>query len=279
MPKLTARDIARLRGKRKIVMSTATDYFTAKAVEAVGLDCVGTGTSLFALHSKGTMIATEITLEQELSMIRAVRNGAPNTFLTCPLPYGHTISDEEVLRTAVALVKAGADAIKIPGAGPRVEKIRKVVSEGIPCVGHVGLVPEFVSTLGGFRSVGKTAQEAIQVYENALSLQDAGVTWVELECVPHRVAAEITKRLEVPTIGIGSGAVCDGQVLALDDMLGTHDLHYPKHTKRYRNFYEDTIAVLQQFKEDVNSGVFPQIENSFSIRDEEFELFQQRLHE
>ena len=277
MPKPTARDIKRLKGQRKIVATTATDYFTAKAVEIAGVDIVGTGVSLFALHATGTMDAAEVTLEQELIMIRAVRNGAPNTFLTCPIPYGYAVTDDDTLRTTAALIRGGADAVKIQGGGVRIERIRKVTRENMPVAGHVGLTPEFASNLGGFRSVGRTAEEAAQVCEDALRLQDAGVTWVELECVPYRVAAEITRRLELPTIGIGSGAGCDGQVLALDDMLGTHDLHYPRHNKRYRSFYEDTVAVLQQYREEVSTGAFPETTNSFGISDEEYEAFLRKV--
>jgi 3-methyl-2-oxobutanoate hydroxymethyltransferase len=277
MTKLTPRDIVRLKGQRKVVGCAVADFFAAKAAETVGLDFVGTGVSLYSLHHKGTMISTAVTLEQELSLIGAVAAGAPNTFLTCPIPYGHAITEEETLRTCVALVQGGADAIKIQGAGPRIEKIRRAISEGLCVVGHVGLTPEFATTTTGFRGVGKTAQEAVRIYEDALKLQDAGVTWVELECVPYRVAAEITSRLQVPTIGIGSGAGCDGQVLALDDMLGTHDLHYPRHNKKYRNYCEDTIAVLGQFKEEVGTGAFPETKNSFTIPDDEFELFVERL--
>lgn len=277
MSKLTSRDIRELKGQRKIVATTATDYFTAKAVETAGVDLVGTGVSLLAMHTRGTMDAYDVTLEQELTIIGAVRNGAPNTFLSCPIPYGYAVTDEDTLRTTAALVRGGADGVKIQGAGPRIDRIRRVTSEGLLVVGHVGLTPEFASALGGFRSVGKTAQEAIRVYEDGLRLQDAGVVWLELECVPFKVAEEITKRLEIITIGIGSGAGCDGQVLALDDMLGTHDLHYPRHNKKYRNHYEDTIAVLRQFKEEVNTGVFPEPKNSFRIKDEEFEVFMERL--
>ena len=142
---------------------------------------------------------------------------------------------------------------------------------------HLGLTPEFVSNLGGFRSVGKTVEEAVRVYEDALRLQDAGVMMVELECVPFRVAEEITKRLEAPAMGVGSGSGCDGQVLVLDDMLGAHDLRGMKHNKRYRNFYEDTISVLQQFKDEVNNGGFPQVSNSFKIADEQFDMFVEKI--
>jgi 3-methyl-2-oxobutanoate hydroxymethyltransferase len=167
MSKVTARDIKGLKGQRKIVASTATDYFTARAVEAAGLDIVGTGVSLFALHSRGTTDALGVTLEQELTLVSAVRNGAPNLFLTCPIPYAYAVTDEETLRTVAALIRSGADAVKIQGAGPRIARIKRVTSEGLLVVGHVGLTPEFVSALGGFRSVGKTAQEATHIYEDA----------------------------------------------------------------------------------------------------------------
>ena len=145
-----------------------------------------------------------------------------------PIPYGYSkISHQKTLETAVKLIKSGADAVKIESVGSNLEKIKKINEEGIPCVGTIGLNIE-ISMREGFRCIGKKADEAIKAYQNALSLQSFGVIWIELECMPYRVASEITKRLKVPTIGVGSGPYCDGQFLHSEDILGMHNRYYPK---------------------------------------------------
>jgi 3-methyl-2-oxobutanoate hydroxymethyltransferase len=176
----------------------------------------------------------------------------------------------------VKLLENGADAVKLEGAGSKAERIRKMVGEGILCVGHIGLDTEKAKT-GGFRSVGKTAAEAYQVFEDALELQDCGVVWIELECVPFKVASEITKRIRVPTIGIGSGPDCDGQFLHCEDMLGMHNRYYPKHCKKYLTVYEESVRALKKFRDEVRAGQFPTDTNSFRIRDDEFEKFMNKI--
>lgn len=170
-----------------------------------------------------------------------------------PISFG--FSSRETLATAVKLIKAGADAVKIEGAGPNLKKIEKVIGQGIPCVGTIGLNIE-ISTYGGFRCIGKSSVEAVEAYKNALALQKLGVVWIEIECMPHRVAKEITGRLKVPTIGIGSGPECDGQFMHSEDLLGLHNRYYPKHCKKYLDFYRDSVKTLICFKKKYQRACF-----------------------
>ena len=274
MTKLTSKEILESKGKRKITMTTALDYFTAKAVEEAEIDIIGVGGTPVEMAFKGAESGAAAKLEEVLFCLGAVRKGAPNTFIMCSLPYGYSfVSKEDTLRNAVKIMKSGADAAKIQGAGFKVKKIRQITREGIPCTGHIGLIPQFVSSIGGFRSVGKKAGEAIMVYQDALALQEAGVIWIELECVPYKVAREITKRINVPIISIGSGKYCDGQFLHSEDILGVHNRHYPKHCKKYRDLYNDSIGAFKEFKKEVESTIFPGNENSFKIEDKEFKIF------
>jgi len=272
--RITVKNIQNTKNKRKLTHTTALNYFTARAAEEANIDIIGLGGTAVEMFLKGAENGTASIMEELLFCISAVRRGAPNTFVMASLPYGMSfISDEDTLRNTVAIIKAGADATKIQGSGYKVEKIKKITREGIPCTGHLGLTTMYASRLGGFKSVGKKAEQAVNLYKDALALQEAGVVWIELECVPHKVATEITKRLDIPTIGVGSGPGCDGQVLVLEDLLGMHDRHYPKHCKKYMDFYIDSVRALRQFKKEVDDNVFPTEENSFKIDETEFELF------
>ena len=194
-----------------------------------------------------------------------------------PIPYGYSyISYKKTLEAAVKLIKSGADAVKVEGTGFGLEKIRRITEEGIPYVGTIGLNTG-ISIREGFRCVGKKADEAVEAYRNATSLQDLGVIWIEIECMPYKVAAEITKRLKILTIGVGSGPGCDGQFLHSEDILGMHNRYYPKHCKKYLNFYEDLLKALKEFREEAVSNNFPRESNSFEVEDREFEMFFKKI--
>jgi len=270
----TVKDIIDAKNEKKLTHITALNYFTARAAEEAGIDIIGLGGTAVEMFFKGKENGTASTMDELLFCVSAVRRGAPNTFIMASLPYGSSfISDEDTIRNAVTLLKAGADATKIQGGGYKVEKIKKLIQEGIPCTGHLGLTTMYASSLGGLKSVGKKAEQAISLYKDALALQEAGVAWIELECVPYMVAAEVTKRLDIPTIGVGSGPGCDGQLLVLEDLLGMHDRYYPKHCKKYMDFYNDSVKALRQFKKEVDANIFPAKKNSFEINNREFELF------
>jgi len=278
MKKLCEKEILSLKGKRKLTMTTALNYFEAQIVEAAGIDEIGLGGTAVEMCIKGMPNGTKSNLEELLIFIRAVRRGAPNTFIMASIPYGYSfISDEETLRAAVAMVKAGADAVKIQGGSPtKVAKIKKITDEGIPCQGHVGLETMYAETIGGFQCVGKKAEDAIKIYENALRVQDAGAFQCDFEDIPYKVAAEITKRLDMLTVGAGSGPDCDVQVVTYSDLLATGypTGKYPKHSKQYMNIYDDSITALKKWKSEVEDGTFPdEKKHSFEIEDSEFETF------
>lgn len=278
MKKLSEREIKNLKGKRKLTMCTALNYFEAKMVEEAGIDEIGMGGTAVEMVFKGMPNGTKSNLEELLIFIKAVRRGAPNTFIMASIPYGYSfISDEETLKASVAMVKAGADAVKIQGGSPtKISKIKRITSEGIPCQGHVGLETMYAETIGGFQCVGKKAEDAIKIYEDALRVQEAGAFQCDFEDIPHKVASEITKKLDMMTIGTGSGPDCDIQILMYSDLLGMGypTGKYPKHTKQYLNFYDDAVKALKKWKKEVKDGIYPDREkHSFKIDDSEFEKF------
>lgn len=278
MGKLSEREILGLKGKRKLTMTTALNYFEAKIVEEAGIDEIGLGGTAVEMNFKGMPNGTKSNLEELLIFITAVRRGAPDTFIMASIPYGYSfMSDDETLRTAVAMVKAGTDAVKIQGGSAvKAAKIRRITSEGIPCQGHVGLETMYAERIGGFQCVGKKAEDAVEIYEGALRVQDAGAFQCDFEDIPHRVAGEISKRLSMLTIGAGSGPDCDIQVVTYSDLLATGypTGKYPKHAKQYLNIYDDSIDALKRWKKEVDAGVFPDPKkHSFTVDDDEFERF------
>lgn len=278
--KLTVKDILELKGKRKIVAASSFGYFNAKAQEEAGVDILGTNGEFISILIKGHMTIMDDTIEDALASIEGVRNGAPNTFLFVRPPYGyHFLGVDDTLRMASKLIKGGADAVRLQVGSvanigdSKIEKIRALTREGIPCAGHIGLVPRYTTWFGGFRCQGKRAEEAIRIYRDAVRIQEAGAIWIETECVPHKVAAEITKRIKIPILGIGSGPGCDGEIQVHLDTLGLHDGHYPKHSKIYMNHYKDSVKAFKKYREEVLESKFPSKEFSFEIEEEEFEKF------
>lgn len=257
---LTVYDLQNLKGKRQIMVTTAQDFWTARAAQAAGFDILCT-----LCDNYETLVAT----------VEEVRKGAPNVLLDVVLPiHMALISDAEAIRGAVTAIRAGGDII-YAGAPP--ERVAALTKQGIPCHCHVGLVPIVSTWTGGLRAFGKNSQEALKVYKDALAYQEAGAVIIEIECVPNRVAAEIAKRLDIPVFSIGSGSGCDGQALFSSDILGSTDLRLPRHAKKYRNFFEESVAAFKEFIDEVNSGAFPTRDKLIDIRDEEFELFMEGL--
>ncbi|MCL4378630.1 MAG: 3-methyl-2-oxobutanoate hydroxymethyltransferase [Actinobacteria bacterium] len=277
MNKLFPKNIQNLKGKRKITKVTALDYFSARAIEKACIDIIGLEGPPIEIYYKGAQNGLYANMEELIFCLRTIRRGAPDTFISVPIPYGFTqISHEEMLDAAVTLIKNGADAIKIEGGHINLKKIEKLSEQGIPCVSTIGLNTE-IYLKEGFRCIGKVANEALQETKNALMLQKLGIIWLEIECMPYKVAAEITKLLKIPTIGIGSGLDCDGQFMHVEDLLGMHDRYYPKHCKKYLKFFEYSVESLCKFKEEVLAGKFPEEDNSFEINVEQFKSFKDRL--
>ena len=258
---LTIYDLLNLKGKRQIIMTNAPDVWIAEAAQTAGVDIVTAG-------------RTRESYEDKVARVQAIREAAPNVLLGANLLWHMPlISDEEAIRGAVILIIAGADII-YPGVPP--ERVAALAKQGIPCHCHVGLVPFFSTWIGGLRAVGKNSQEALKVYKDALAYQQAGAVLIEMECVPAKVAAEIAKRLDIPVISIGSGSGCDGQFLFSHDILGIeHNL--PRHAKKYRDIFGETVAAFREFKDEAESGAFPTRDKRIEIKDEEFKLFMKGL--
>jgi 3-methyl-2-oxobutanoate hydroxymethyltransferase len=197
------------------------------------------------------------------------------------MPFGtYQVSDDDAVRNAIRFVKeAGADVVKLEGAGPSLSRVRAIVGAGIPVMGHIGLTPQSATMLGGYKAQGRTAAKARQLLRDAQALEAAGCFAVVLEAVPAAVAAHITETLTIPTIGIGAGAGCDGQVLVYHDLLGLEEGTSPRFVKRYASLAGEIRDALRAYADDVRSGAFPQAEHTYSIPDDELELFEAQLQE
>src|SRR5437016_425869 len=270
LPELAA---MKRRGDR-IVMVTAYDAPGARFAEDAGIDIVlvGDTAAMVVLGYDGTV---PVTMEEMLFLTRAVARAARRPVVIGDMPFGsYQVSDEAAVENAIRFVKeAGADAVKLEGAGPSLSRVRAIVAAGIPVMGHVGLTPQSATMLGGFKTQGKTAPAAAQLVEDALALEQAGCFAVVLEAVPSPVAAEITRRLSVPTIGIGAGPDCDGQVLVYHDLLGLSEGHLPRFVKRYANLSREIRDALEAYAHDVRAGAFPGPEHTYEMPAEELELF------
>ena len=265
------------RGDR-IVMVTAYDYPTGRLADAAGVDIVLVGDSA-AMTVLGHDTTVPATMEEMVILTRAAARGARRPLVVADMPFGSfQVSDEDALRNAVRFIKeAGADSVKVEGAGPTVSRVTALVGAGIPVMGHLGLTPQSATMLGGFRAQGRSADKARRLLEDALSLEQAGCFSIVLEAVPAPVAARITEALAVPTIGIGSGGDCDGQVLVLHDLLGLYEGRSPRFVKRYAEVGEAVKDALERYTSDVRSGAFPGEEHTYSIPDEELAAFEKSL--
>jgi 3-methyl-2-oxobutanoate hydroxymethyltransferase len=211
-------------------------------------------------------------MDELLTVLEQVRKGAHNTLIGAGIPrYQAFVSETEAIKCAWAAIKAGADIIY--SSGMSLDFFKALARQRIPCVGHVGFIPAHATWFGGPRAVGKSEAEARQVYEDTLAFQEAGAIAVEMECVPAKVAAEITRKSDLLVFSMGSGPDCDGQFLFSCDLLGLNDGRYPRHSKKYANFFDDSVEVFKKFKEDVTTGVYPARGHQIEIKDDEFSAF------
>jgi len=259
----------------KIVMVTAYDYPSGRLADAAGVDVVLVGDSA-AMTVLGHDSTVPATMEDMLFLSRAVARGATHPLVVVDMPFGsYQISDEEAVRNAIRFVKeASVDAVKIEGAGAMARRVEAIVGAGIPVMGHIGLTPQSATMLGGFRAQGRTAARARKLVDEALELERAGCFSLVLECVPAPVAARITSLLSIPTIGIGAGAGCDGQVLVFHDMLGLYDGRSPRFVKRYAELATVAQDALERYAADVRAGSFPEEAHTYAMPDEELTLFE-----
>jgi 3-methyl-2-oxobutanoate hydroxymethyltransferase len=258
----------------KIVMVTAYDHPSGRLADAAGVDLVLVGDSA-AMTVLGHDSTVPVTVEEMLMLTGAVTRGVSRALVVADMPFGSfQVSDEEAVRNAIRFVKeAGADAVKIEGAGPALSRVLALVGAGIPVMGHLGLTPQSATMLGGFRAQGKTAAKARRLLEDAVALEQAGCFALVLEAVPAAVADRITDELSIPTIGIGSGAGCDGQVLVLHDLLGLYDGRAPRFAKRYAEIGTEMRGAIERYAADVRSGAFPAEEHTYAMPEDELSGF------
>jgi 3-methyl-2-oxobutanoate hydroxymethyltransferase len=274
--KLALPELAEMkRRSAKIVMVTAYDTPGARFAEDAGVDVilVGDTAAMVVLGHEGTTVP--VTMDEMLFLTRTVARAARRPLVVGDMPFGsYQVSDEDAIRNAVRFVKeAGADAVKLEGAGASLSRVRAIVGAGIPVMGHIGLTPQSATMLGGFRTQGRTAEAARRLVDDALALEAAGCFSVVLEAMPTPVATRITEALQVPTIGIGAGAGCDGQVLVYHDLLGLSEGHLPRFVKKYANLSREIRDALEAYVDDVRSGAFPSEEYSYPMPDGERAAF------
>ena len=250
--------------KSKITCLTAYDYPTARLLDDAGVDILLVGDSL-GMTVLGYDSTLPVTLDDMIHHTRAVRRGTRHALVVADMPYGSFhISLEESVRNAVRLVKeGGAEAVKVEGGERRIELIARLVEAEIPVMGHVGLTPQSINALGGFHVQGKTSDAARQVERDARAVEAAGAFAVVLESMPRDLAARITEKLRIPTIGIGAGPDCDGQVLVIHDLLGYGTGRTPKFVRQYANLSAEITRAVTAYCDDVRSGSFPSNAESY----------------
>lgn len=268
--KTTAQFLKMKEQKEKIVMITAYDYPGAKFSEDAGVDMILVGDSLgmVVLGYDSTM---RVTVDDMIHHSKAVRRGAPDTFIVVDMPFGSYHGDlNDTLKTAVRMMQeTNANALKVEGAGEVIPVIEKLTNAGIPIVAHLGLLPQSAGVLGGYKVQGKTAQQAEKLVEDALLVEQAGACAVVLECIPHQLTEVVSKKLVIPTIGIGAGPEADGQVLVFHDLLQYGKHHIPKFVKGFAQVGTEIERGIQGYTNAVKTNAFPTTAHSFTMKEDE----------
>jgi len=268
---VTSSQNAKKKGE-KISMLTAYDFTTTQLLDEAGVDSILVGDSL-GMTMLGYETTLEVTMEDMIHHTKAVVRGAKRALVIGDMPFlSYHVSVEDTIRNAGRFIKeAGAHAVKLEGGVEMVDKIKALVAAKIPVVGHIGLTPQSVNMFGGFKVQGKSAEQAQAIIDDARALEEAGVFAIVLECVPSELAKKITEVVNVPTIGIGAGKDCDGQVLVIQDVLGMYKGLQPKFVKRYKETGDDIIDATKAYIQEINEGVFPAKEHTFTIKEEVLE--------
>jgi 3-methyl-2-oxobutanoate hydroxymethyltransferase len=263
-----------------ITMLTAYDVSIARAVDQAGIDMILVGDS-YGMVVLGYDSTVPVTMDQMITAAQAVARGAKNPLLIGDLPFlSYQVDTHEAIRNAGRFIKeANMDAVKLEGGREIASTVRAITNAGIAVMGHIGLTPQSVSKLGGWRTQGTTAEAAHKLLDDALALQEGGAFAIVLEKVPERLAELVTQRLQIPTIGIGAGSHCDGQVLVTYDLLGLFDKFVPKFAKQYAKLYPIIVEAMSEYKKEVDSHAFPAPEHSFSIKEAEWDAFLKSLDE
>lgn len=254
----------------KIAMLTAYDYSTAKVLEEADVDGILVGDSL-AMVALGYENTYNITIDEMLIFIKAVSRGSKNSFIIGDMPFmSYNLSVEQGLENASKMIKAGANAVKLEGCNEHIlNLVKRCVETGIPVLGHLGFTPQLMNTIGGHKIQGKTADNIEKILECAKKLEEAGAFAVVLELMPAESARYITENLKIPTIGIGAGVGCDGQIVVTDDITGKFTDFTPKFVKKFVNIHDVLLEGVKKYSEEVKSGVFPSDNESFELKMEE----------
>ena len=263
--------------KKKISVITSYDYTLASLCDKSGIDVllVGDSAGMVMLGYENTI---PVTMDQMCMFTEAVSRARKNSLLVSDLPFmSYQVSIEDAINNSGRLIKAGADAVKLEGGSIMAETISAIVDVGIPVMGHIGLQPQTTMLSQGYKVQGKTKDTAMRLIEDAKELEEAGVFSIALEMVSHEVAEIISETVSIPTIGIGSGVNCDGQVLVVQDLLGMYDKIKPKFAKRYMNLSEDIVKSLENYKKDVESGTFPSAKHWFSMNEDELKKLREQI--
>ena len=276
MSKVSLADLLRMKQSReRIAIVTAYDAPSARLADAAGLDCVLVGDSA-AMTVLGHDSTLPVTVDEMLVLTRAVTRAVRRAIVVADMPFGSfQVSDAAAVQNAVRFAKeASADAVKIEGAGPSLGRARAIIEAGIAVMGHVGLTPQSVTKLGGYKAQGRLADDALKIVEDAIALERAGCFAVVLEAMPAPVAERISELLTVPTIGIGAGAACDGQVLVWHDLLGLSRGHIAKFVKQYAHLGGEIAAALSAYVSDVRQERFPAAEHTYAMPEAERARFE-----
>ena len=273
--KLPLTELAQLKARRQpIVMVTAYDAPSGRLADEAGVELVLVGDSA-AMTVLGHDSTVPASMDEMLILTRAVTRGARRPLVIADMPFGSfQVSDAEAVGNAIRFVKeSGADAVKLEGAGATLSRVQAIVGAGIPVMGHIGLTPQSATALGGFRAQGRTAEQAARLVDDARALEAAGCFAIVLEAVPAAVGEEITRRLTVPTIGIGAGGATDGQVLVWHDLLGLYDGHAPRFVKRYADLANAIRDAVSAYADDVRERRFPEEVHTYAMSEEELRAF------
>jgi 3-methyl-2-oxobutanoate hydroxymethyltransferase len=270
--KLTIPDIRNRKNGTPLSVLTAYDYPWARMVDAAGIDIALVGDSL-GMVVLGHPDTVSVTMEEMIHHTKAVVRGVERALVVTDMPFGsYNSSIPAAINNATRILKEGrADAVKLEGGVTMAETAAAIVRAGIPVQGHIGLTPQTATSLGGFKVQGKSAQAGRQLIEDAIALEDAGCFSIVLEAIPAPLAEHITSRISIPTIGIGAGPGCDGQVLVIHDLVGLYDRFTPKFVKQYARLSDSIAAALAQYKTEVESRAFPGEAHSFTMKSEEMD--------
>ncbi len=265
MPKTTILDIYKKKAEgRKITMLTAYDYPTARIVDQAGIDMILVGDSLGNVV-QGVANTLPVTMDEMIYHTKMVSRAAESAMVVGDMPFlSYQTHRAEAVRNAGRFLKeAGAEAVKLEGGIQMADAIKAITAAGIPVVAHIGLTPQYLHMLGGFKVQGKDEAAREKILADARAVQDAGAFAVVIEAMPSSLAKEVGQAIRIPTIGIGAGPDCDGQVLVLHDLLGLFDRFTPKFVKKYANLKDQALKAVKEYKEEVESGKFPTAEHSF----------------